>query len=125
MFLHVEGEGPDIESPGVEQVESAVRAMDGEKRTQVILYDHPDPEVGLTVGGGGDAGFVVSIQRGNSLRVALTRPPVDGEESVSICSGQRVDFPRSEVVDLALVLRVVHAFLNGSQEAADVLWHDM
>ena len=106
-------EDDDVPRPSWPQIETAIRALDGKRRTMVILG--ADGESHLTVGGGSSNRYVVYMTFDNMQFLNLmSRDRADKTVRLFV-GGQDGLFPDNSVVDIALALRAAKTFAETGQ----------
>jgi len=93
----------------VQDVEAAVRNLDGAQRTLVVV-ELPSGQT-LTIGGGPER-FVAEVAESDTVRWA-TIDPTQGQEPIDlVVGGQLVDYPARVCVSKQVVLDAVRAFVQ-------------
>ena len=105
----------------LQEFEDAVRTLDGERYTLLIVELAPGKT--LTVGGG-PRHFVVEVEESGAERWALVdstrgeQPPI-----VLVVGGQLVDYPARLCVGIDVVLKALRAFVtNDGTRRPDLSW---
>jgi Immunity protein Imm1 len=115
-----EVEDDDIPAPSWQQIEAAIRALDGKRRTMVTLC--ADGESHLTVGGGSSNRYVVYMTFDNTKFLNLMAGD-RGDKTVTLfVGGQDSLFSDDTVVDLTLALRAAKAFTETGQPDPSCKW---
>jgi hypothetical protein len=110
----------DVAAPSWEKIESAIRALDGRRRTMVTLA--ADGESHLAVGGGDSNRYVVYMTFDNmSFLNLLSRHRADKVVTLFV-GGQHSQFPDNAVVDITLALRAAKTFAEAGQPDPSCLW---
>jgi hypothetical protein len=113
-------EDEDVTNPSWQQIEFAIRALDGKKRTIVTLS--AGGEWHLAVGGGSSNRYVVYMTFDNmSFLNLLSREKADRTVTLFV-GGQDSLFPDNTVVDIALALRAAKAFAETGQADPSCKW---
>lgn len=77
----------------------------------------------LAVGGGGDAGFNMSLTTAGEEFFCLRNPFVDGDDTVAlIVGGQLGHYPRRWVVDLGAATAAAREFAHDGCRSSHLLW---
>ena len=93
----------------VQDVEAAVRNLDGAQRTLVVV-ELPSGQT-LTIGAGPER-FVAEVAESDTVRWA-TIDPTQGQEPIDlVVGGQLVDYPARVCVSKQVVLDAVRAFVQ-------------
>lgn len=104
-----------VESPAWEEVERAIRDLDGERLNDLYFYPDPaNPEMFLAVCGGSGR-YLVCGSDGNEgfpTFVDRNRPATPPQKLVA--GGQQGDYPNNWVIDVNKALSVVLAFYEAS-----------
>lgn len=124
--------GRQIDNPTWDEVEAAIRALDGRDRNDIYLVPRiADPETFLGVGGGGGRYLVTGIiasERFPTVVKELGRGAKrhEGERELLVVGGQEGDYPRRWIIDLETALRAARAFHEtGEFGGGEVLWEDV
>lgn len=115
----------ELADPSWEDVEQAIKALDGEVRNDLYLAQGlGDPETFLCVGGGNGKYLVSGSVEGKRFPTVVI--PDGSDEIVSlIVGGQLSEFPRRFIVDLNTALTAAKAFFeSGRFGEGDVVWED-
>lgn len=113
-------EEDDIPAPSWQQIEAAIRALDGKRRTIVTLGG--DGELHLVVGGGSSNRYVVYMTSDNMHFLNLTCRDRAVETLTLFVGGQDSLFPDNTVVDFTLALRAAKAFAETGQADPSCKW---
>jgi hypothetical protein len=116
----------ELANPSWEDVEQAIKALDGKARNDVYLSPDPAvPETFLCVGGGNGEYVVSGSVEGERFPTVVV--PGGSDELVSlIVGGQLSEFPRRFIVDLNAALTAAKSFLeSGRFGEGDVVWEDV
>jgi len=114
--------GKEILSPGPETIEAAIRALDGERRTLVVLQGPGNCH--LAVGGGEGGEFIVySTNDNESYLLAINPAMPDKSATISLrAGGQEGDFPVRQVIGLAESLAAAKTFAATGGPDESVTW---
>lgn len=113
-------DGEEIEDPTWEAVEAAVRAMDNDTRTEVLLTQG---EMDYLLVGGGAGRYVVSVQRPDEALTMRNPSAASRDDKVTLVSGgQAGEYEAAMVVSLDLVLQAAHAYLQSGREDPRLTW---
>jgi Immunity protein Imm1 len=113
-------EDEDVPNPSWQQIESAIRALDGKRRTMAVLS--AGGEWHLAVGGGSANRYVVYMTFDNmSFLNLLSRDKADQKVTLFV-GGQDSLFPDNAVVDITLALRAAKAFAETGQPDPSCKW---
>lgn len=123
-YLHREMAHPDWE-----QIEAAIRALDGDARTDVALRasnENPADTPHMMIGGGNDGRYIVYATYDGRRLFDLHRSdagsPTDEEDMRVVAGGQEGIYHAREVVDLATALVAARAFALGGELASELNW---
>ena len=89
-------DGPDAsdastENPSWAEIESAIRSLDGKRRTLIILgVGDPTPHMGI--GGGGDGKYIVYVTPDNLTFDTLIHPDAPPGKCLLVAGGQLGDY---------------------------------
>jgi hypothetical protein len=111
-----------VTAPTWEMVSEAIKALDGNVRTLVMIVLQPPSH--MTIGGGGNNGLYVvqATEDGERFQLA-TREDVTSLSNVTIkAGGQNGDFPARRCVDLDTALRAAQAFVETGRLEAAIRW---
>jgi hypothetical protein len=123
-YLHRE-----MAHPGWAQIEAAIRALDGNARTEVALgtsNENPADTPHMMIGGGNEGRYVVYATYDGRrlfdlLRAGAGADPDDDDMRV-VVGGQEGIYHAREVVDLAAVLLAARAFTLDGELASGLNW---
>jgi len=116
----------EVEGPTWEDVEEAIKALDGAARNDVYLAPDPEvPETFLCIGGGNGEYVVSGSIEGERFPTVVD--PKGSDDIVSlVVGGQLSEFSRRFIVDLSTALAAARAFLeSGRFGEGDVVWEDV
>jgi hypothetical protein len=114
-------------NPCWDDIERAIRRLDGDRRSTVLLGN--GPTVGdagghcLGIGGGGDGFYFCSLQEDEGEFV-LTDPSRPTETTRRMLVGQASDHSERQCVDLAMVLKAARTFAESGQRDRSLVWDD-
>lgn len=106
--------------PSRQQVEQAVRHLDGKEFHDVYLHT-TDPEAFLGICGGPDRYAVILTEHERFGLVDNTHDPSEATAEV-MCGGQPSTFTRRHLVDLPTALLAAAHFLETAQAAPSLSW---
>jgi hypothetical protein len=101
-------EGEFIENPNWNEIETAIRELDGESKTLVTLG--ADDEAYMSIGGGKDGKYIVTVTFDNFdfyVLVDLSKPD---EIEKLVVGGQEGNYPAKMCVDLLHCLLAARTF---------------
>jgi hypothetical protein len=108
-----------VRNPSVEQFESALRSLDGNKRTLLCLESATGPQL---VVGGGDGGYVVYLAFSDAEFWNLLSEIESDERVLVTAGGQQGDYPLGQVVDRQRAYQAGIAFLRHGGLAENLKW---
>ena len=111
----------DIDDATITRVMERVRAMDGKRRTMVVLYGEDQTKNFLGIGGGKDGRFVVNhiSQGAQSLLIDPTIPDVGLIEMVV---GQADRYSPQRCVEISLVEVAVRTYFKDGSRDPSLTW---
>lgn len=107
-----------VESPSLDEVVSAIKAMDGTSRSQLGVFVDDDTYLQVS---GGDAVFVCSVRCEDKLNV-LYDPNRSDEQLRSNVAGPWDDYPENQCFPIEVVLGVTLYFVNHLALTPDYDW---
>jgi hypothetical protein len=118
--MHLGANQPSVDQPSWEQIEAAVRQMDGHGRCEVIIM--ADEQAYLMLGGGADGLYVceVVVRRGDFILCDPTKP--DGDP-VLINDGQPSLYEPRHVVSLGRALEATGHFATTRELDPTLAWY--
>lgn len=130
----IHNRGEIITDPTLEQVEAALRDLDGSRRTLVTLQA-PDGSY-LAIGGGNDGRYVVSATISSGTmggeEIFNLTSPYDAEqrsETLTRCwvvtGGQGADYPRRETVELERALHAARVYAERGVLDSSLPWEQV
>ena len=119
----------EIAHPDWEQIEAAIRALDGDARTDVALgtnNENPADTPHMMIGGGNEGRYIVYAtydgrRMFNLLRSAAGADSADEDMRV-VAGGQEGIYSAGNVVDLATALVAARAFALDGELAPGLNW---
>jgi hypothetical protein len=110
-----------VRNPTWEQIEEAVRPMNGHARSEVIIVVDDDVDHALMLGGGADDRYVCNAEfhRGQFVLCDLTRPK---GKPVPINTGQPSLYDPQHVVDLEKLLQATRYFAIKGERDPSLSW---
>jgi Immunity protein Imm1 len=116
-------ERSEREGPTWTEVEDAVAALDGERRTMAVLAGDDQSHVSV---GGGPERYSVALTTADDRYLTLLDPGVDPHApSVELVTGGQLGvFPGNTVVGRDQALRAVRAFFAAGEPAPDLPWRE-
>jgi hypothetical protein len=116
----LESQDRTIENPSWEDIETALRNLDGEKRTAVSLLGKG--EAHLVVGGGSLGRYTVYATFDNDNFLSLSSSDGNSPPVRLNVGGQEGDYPSKIVVELSAALAAAKIFFESGQLAATQQW---
>jgi hypothetical protein len=115
-------DGLPVVGPTVGEVERAVRALDGEMHSMVVLGTNGPAH--MAIGGGGTRWIAFATLDGESFSVL--KDPLVAAGSVRLVAGGEVDeYPAQETVDVETAARAARTFALGGVLDARLTWEEM
>ncbi len=120
--------GSDVDRPDMEQIEAAIRALDGDKRT-VVMLEASDGSY-LAIGGGSAAKYVVTGTHNDftffNLLASDTSEHADSAQpDIEITAGGQVaKYPARECVDLISALQAARIFATDGIFDPSLNWEE-
>jgi hypothetical protein len=115
-------EGEFIENPDWNQIEAAIRKLDGKSQTLVTLG--VDDETYMTVGGGGAGKYVVSVTFDNISFHNLVDLSKPDETEKLVIGGQEGIYPAKMCVDLLPCLLAARTFAESGKLDTLLSWQE-
>lgn len=119
----------EVAHPDWEQIEAAIRALDGDTRTDVALRasnENPADTPHMMIGGGNEGRYVVYATYDGRRLFDLLRADADSdsddEDMRVVAGGQEGIFHAREVVDLTTALAAARAFALDGELASGLNW---
>ena len=110
-------------SPNWEDIEKAIRRMDGNLCSLVILgIGDPTPHMGI--GGGRDGKYVLYATPDNWVFYNLVDPNASPGEQVLIAGGQPAEYPNRQCLGLAEVLCAAKTYSETGQLDSSLVWEE-
>lgn len=119
-WLGNKNEGEVIANPNWNQIESAIRELDGNTKTLVTLGE--DDENYITIGGGNGGKYIVSVTFDNlefHNLVDLSKPP---QTETLVVGGQEGIYPAKMCVDLLRCLLAARTFAESKKLDSLLSW---
>ena len=112
----------DIAHPSLEDIEAAIKALDGKHRTTVTIRGNDDAH--LAVGGGTRGQYVVYATFDNARFFTLMSSEQSESKVLLFIGGQEGDYPKSIVVDLPLAVAAAKSFAETGQIDLALQWQN-
>lgn len=119
--ISMQGPGDDdfVAQASAQAVEGAVRGLDGEDRTLMLLELDDDRQLAVA---GGAGQYVVYFTPDNLDFWNLIRPGADERKIELVCAGQPGEFEARFVVDLEPALAAARHFHGTGERRPDLSW---
>jgi hypothetical protein len=108
-----------IENPSWEQIEKAIRNLDGEHKTIVTL--EASDEIHMAIGGGPEQYIVYATFRDMEFYTLVDLSKPEGREML-VTGGQEGDYPSKQCVDLNTTLSAAKTFAELGALENSVSW---
>jgi hypothetical protein len=115
-------QGEFIEHPDWNQIEAAIRELDGKSRTLVTLG--VDDETYMTIGGGESGKYVVSVTFDNISFHNLVDLSKPDETEKLVVGGQEGIYPAKMCVDLLRCLLAARTFAESEKLDSLLVWQE-
>jgi Immunity protein Imm1 len=102
-----------------QSIESAIRQLDGQRKTLVTL--ETDGETHMSVGGG-QGKYIVYVTFDNESFDYLVDPTKPNTEELLLVGGQIGHYPAKSCVDLDMTLKSAKAFAEKGEMLDSVIW---
>ena len=119
--------GPDdsnateLENPSWDQIEKAIRRLDGKRCTLVSLgIGDPVPHMGIA--GGGDGKYIVYVTPDNMRFHTLINPSAPPGKCMLVAGGQLGDYECKKCVSLREVLQAAKTYAETGQIDLGLKW---
>jgi Immunity protein Imm1 len=109
-----------IKNPSWNDLETAIRALDGGRRTVVVLEG--ERGANLTIGGGADGRYIVcaTLENGDIFTLCLSEQSL--AKVTLYIGGQDGEFPDNFIVDIATAMLAAKTFAKSGQLNSTALW---
>jgi Immunity protein Imm1 len=126
MFLEdEETTSLEIVCPSWEEIEAALRQMNGRNKNILILYpDIDEIEDGefMSIGGGENQQFVCCVYDNDGVDHCLTNPEESSEEIIYVYMGQTTGQSKNQVTSIERVLLAVETYVQHGQLDTNLYW---
>jgi hypothetical protein len=118
-------EGPEIENPSWAQIENAIRALNNDANSSVMIgitVDHEPPWLGVV---GGDGKYAVSVWLPDETnRILINQNNVESDETTGLVTGGQFvpNFPKRQIVDLETALKTAKTFAESGKLDESFIW---
>lgn len=102
-----------------EEIEAAIRGLDGHRRTLVTLEAEDETHMAI---GGGDRGYFVYVTFDNENFHYLVDPSKSDNGETLVVGGQEGIYPARSCVDLSTTLRAAKGFAEFGKIEKSVVW---
>jgi hypothetical protein len=115
-------EGHTVNSPSWADIETAIRQLDGNERTSLMLKK--DEETYMSIGGGPTAYSVTVLIENKYGPFYLIDPFKFSEDVMLVVGGQSIDIPARMTVPLESVLKVARRFSESGELEKSMTWQE-
>jgi Immunity protein Imm1 len=112
--------GRTLDRPSWEDIERAVRQLNGNERTSLILKR--DEETHMSIGGGPDRYSVVVLIENRHGPFYLIDPYKSDAEIMLVVGGQSIDTPERMTVPLETILKAARVFSESGELEKSLAW---
>ena len=121
MWVGARKQSDRVPCRDLSQVVNAIRKLDGDKYTEVILFGQGRT---LIIGGGNKGRYVVVLTVGQdeAFQTLLNATPAVGDDIPVVVGGQEGLYPANQVVDLSAALQSSESFFESGEPAANMRW---
>jgi hypothetical protein len=122
LFVNCHGNNPsdfDLDYPVWNDVDKAIRSLDGNSRDQVILII--DEGHSLLIGGGENGVYCCETELPHGQFI-LADPSKSKEKTVTIMSGQPGEYVESHTVDMNAILGAAKRFFDHGDNLMSLTW---
>jgi hypothetical protein len=116
--------GGGMENPSWQAVESAIRKLDGEHSTLVVLAEHEGDDHHMCVAGAWAERLMVYATKDNSMFFSLVDPALSRDKRLLLVGGQDGDYQERKCVPIAWALEAARAFYETGEMKASMNWVD-
>ena len=109
------------EKPDWDEIERAIRRLDGNTCSLLIL-GIGDPVPHMAIGGGEAGKYIVYATPDNWIFHKLMNPHASPGKSYLVAGGQRGDYANKQMVTLADVLRAAKTYAETGQLDSNLVW---
>jgi len=104
--------------PTWEQIEEAIRRLDGKVHTEVLLSKAGQ----LSIGGGAGQYFVSIFTDDERSLIAIDQSKTAQEHTALVSGGQTVSLPKRQIVDVDAALRAARAYFETERPDPTLTW---
>ena len=111
----------ELDNPSWDEIEKAIRRLDGERCSLVILgIGDPVPHMGI--GGGGEGKYIVYTTRDNMHFHTLINPSAPAGKCMLVAGGQLGDYEQKKCVSLREALQAAKTYAETGQIDSGLTW---
>ena len=103
-------------------IEAAIRRLDGDTCSLVILGIEPPPVPHMAIGGGAEGKYIVYITPDNLIFHQLINPGRSSRKCMLVAGGQCGEYAEKLCVSLSEALRAARSYAETGQPDASLLW---
>jgi hypothetical protein len=111
----------ELGNPTWQDIESAIRRLDGDTCSLLIL-GLSDPVPHLAIGGGQDGKYIVYATPDNLTFYNLINPQAAPGKSMLVAGGQQGDYANKQCVGLPEVLRAAKTYAESGRLESSLVW---
>jgi len=121
-------DGPDDsdqtehENPSWIDIETAIRSLDGDTRTLLVLGIGDPPVPHMAIAGGEEGQYIVYTTLDNMIFHKLIKPEAPPGKCLLVAGGQRGEYDRKMCVGLFEAIRAAKTYCETGKEDPSLVW---
>ena len=112
----------ELEHPAWTDIESAIRRLDGDSCSLLILGIGPPPVPHMAIGGGDQGRYIVYATLDNIVFHKLVNPQAPPGKCLMVAGGQRGDYDLQLCVGLTEALQAARTYAESGQLDSKLKW---
>jgi len=117
---------PEVEvySPNWDQIENAIRKLDGNHRS-IVIIGQLDPEIDyMGIGGGKNGIYRCFVYDSNGREFALIDPSKSLNEAIDVLMGQTTSISAQECLPVEMVLQAAKTYAESGNKDTKLRWKE-
>jgi hypothetical protein len=111
----------ELENPTWQDIETAIRRLDGD-RCSLLILGIGDPVPHMGIGGGHEGKYIVYATPDHQIFHNLINPNAAPGKSFLVAGGQLGDYANRQCIDLTVTLRAAKTYAESGQLDTSLIW---
>ena len=112
----------EMENPTWQDIETAIRRLDGDSCTILVLGIGEPPVPHMAIGGGENGKYIVYTTDDNLVFYNLINPNASPGKTLLVAGGQRGDYANKQLVGFENAIRAAKSYAETGQPDPTLVW---